>query len=794
MAWGLQINERMAGWVRFLPRAAGTPLEPLQEGYQYPFEITLHAFTSQLLRFPLALKFLGVASFPGLPVAPDLPESVTHPEISGSMMINPLKGVSYRGEFTLPHFGKIELEGAKKYQFFTLSWSRLRASLVTLPFELRQDGVLVGQGEISYLEPLWHFPFGLRLIPERWGHHPYRRLATRLASLGRVTTLQADRYSTLEERIDKIETHFSAAKTVTCWVTWCCWYLLTIYCLMRFHKSIARLDSEECELLARTMASSSLWYILTLPLMIPVGSTIFGSKAYRESKDQHIPLPPKNVEPERWMELCQTPSRQLGEQELEVDVVVVGSGAGGGAAAYELARRGLAVAIVEEGHYFKRMDMGGDRETMLAKLYRDGGQTFAYSNAPLWLPTGKCVGGTTTINCGTSIRTPQAVMDRWEKELALKVDLNPYFPEVEKMLDVKPVPLALQGGIAEVLAAGLKGRSLQMHALPRSETGCDGQGYCFLGCPINAKRSTDVSYIPEAMKNNAYLFTHYKVAELLREGNRVTGIRAWVENYEKLFPLTIRARAVVLAGGAFSTPFLLKKNGFDSAHLGHHLTIHPAISFGALFSRPVRPKMFVPQALGVFDLPNDHFVLEGYTFTSDTLVTALSHYGQRLQEAMDRLENMVTFSAILKDAQEGRLCFSTSQASPVYRFNDATVERMREATLLMLEIFFGAGALQTYSPIKGFELLKNSHALESLKRAKLSARQFTVSAHHPLGTCRMGSSAHNSVIDPMGKVWGCENLYVVDGSAIPGPLGVNPQVTIMANSTRIARQLGEQLK
>jgi cholesterol oxidase len=57
----------------------------------------------------------------------------------------------------------------------------------------------------------------------------------------------------------------------------------------------------------------------------------------------------------------------------------------------------------------------------------------------------------------------------------------------------------------------------------------------------------------------------------------------------------------------------------------------------------------------------------------------------------------------------------------------------------------------------------------------------------------MGNDASNGVVDSMGRVFKGSNgneiydgLYVVDGSIIPSPLGVNPSLTIAALSFRIA--------
>jgi cholesterol oxidase len=69
----------------------------------------------------------------------------------------------------------------------------------------------------------------------------------------------------------------------------------------------------------------------------------------------------------------------------------------------------------------------------------------------------------------------------------------------------------------------------------------------------------------------------------------------------------------------------------------------------------------------------------------------------------------------------------------------------------------------------------------------------TAISAHPLGGCPMGSDASNGVVDSMGRVFKgsignkiYDELYVVDGSIIPSPLGVNPSLTIAALSFRIA--------
>ena len=57
---------------------------------------------------------------------------------------------------------------------------------------------------------------------------------------------------------------------------------------------------------------------------------------------------------------------------------------------------------------------------------------------------------------------------------------------------------------------------------------------------------------------------------------------------------------------------------------------------------------------------------------------------------------------------------------------------------------------------------------------------------HTAGTCRMGTSAMNSVVDSYGKSWDISNLWIADNSVFPTSLAANPALTIMALSLRTA--------
>ena len=57
----------------------------------------------------------------------------------------------------------------------------------------------------------------------------------------------------------------------------------------------------------------------------------------------------------------------------------------------------------------------------------------------------------------------------------------------------------------------------------------------------------------------------------------------------------------------------------------------------------------------------------------------------------------------------------------------------------------------------------------------------------------MGMRPATSVVGPDHEAHDVDRLYVVDGSAVPSSLGVNPQVTIMALATRAAEKIAAAL-
>ena len=65
----------------------------------------------------------------------------------------------------------------------------------------------------------------------------------------------------------------------------------------------------------------------------------------------------------------------------------------------------------------------------------------------------------------------------------------------------------------------------------------------------------------------------------------------------------------------------------------------------------------------------------------------------------------------------------------------------------------------------------------------------TSTTAHILGGCGIGSGPDGGVIDSSGRVFGHDDLYVMDGSMIGANLGVNPSLTITALAEHVCSRI-----
>jgi choline dehydrogenase-like flavoprotein len=569
--------------------------------------------------------------------------------------------------------------------------------------------------------------------------------------------------------------------------------------LTRFGRTLTQLSTEDRErALVRWSESGSRherW--LLRAILTPLKSSHFDD----ESLVKHVGCrriePPVAPERARWA--AQVTDGRKVDQDLELtcEVVVIGTGAGGAAAAYELAKRGRAVLMLEGGHYPNRAEFSGRATEAYKRMYLGLGSTIAIGNVAAPILAGRGVGGSTTINSGTCYRAPERTLARWGDRYGLTMlsadRLAPYYERVESMLGVEEAAREHLGGSARVIARGADLLRLSHKPLRRNAPGCDGQGVCCFGCPTGAKRSTDVSYVPEALLRGAQLVTGARVEKVITSNGRARGVTARLSSGRTL---TVQAEAVVVAGGALLTPLLLSQSNLctRSGWLGKNLSIHPATKVMALFDEVIDMSRGIPQSYTIDEYAREGLMFEGASMPLDVTAVGLPWVGRRFMEVIERYPNVATFGLMIQDKSRGSVRAGPG-GTPIifYDLSPEDLARMQRGIEILSEVFLRAGAKRVMPMIAGCEEIADESDLAALRRMRVRAGDFEVSAFHPLGTCRMGTDPSRSCIGPDGEAHDVAGLFVADGSAIPSSLGVNPQMTIMAVALRTAEALDARL-
>jgi choline dehydrogenase-like flavoprotein len=470
----------------------------------------------------------------------------------------------------------------------------------------------------------------------------------------------------------------------------------------------------------------------------------------------------------------------VSERTIETDFCVVGAGGGGAVVAAELAEAGARVVLLEQGPGHDPDGFTARPPEMLAKLYRDAGQTTTIGSPPILLPLGRGIGGTTLVNSGTCFRTPEHVLARWRKEFGLELEgaaIETCFERVERSLSVGEVTPELAGENAAVARRGAERLGWSHGYLRRNARGCVGSGVCVFGCPTSAKQHTGITYVPRAMRAGAELIVGADVRELSIERSRVRGVVARLADGERL---EVRAGETILACGAIHTPLLLSRcSAADaSGQLGRNLSLHPATAAFALMEQEVNMARGVPQSFYVDEFAQEGVMFETVAGPPAYAAMALPLQGVEHTRAMARYPRLAQLGLMVSDSSRGSV--HALGRRPVIRYSlcEADLERVRRGLARIEQLLRAAGASEVYLP------LPRGVAPGTARRGDLRLMAF-----HPLGTARADARASRGVVNGELAVHGLQGLHVADGSVVPSSLGVNPQITIMALATRLAFHL-----
>jgi len=523
------------------------------------------------------------------------------------------------------------------------------------------------------------------------------------------------------------------------------------------------------------------------------------------------------------------------------DVIVVGSGYGGGVAASRLSRAGKRVAVLERGREFATGEFPGrfpdlrNEMQVTSKLIRTGSPSALYDvrvGEDMHVLVGCGLGGGSLVNAGVALRPDARVFadEVWPGQLRQDGTLDEGYARARAWLRPAHDPRAFEMTKAKALNDASKaalGReaiappvvvSFEANVNPAgiAQAACTRCGDCCGGCNVGAKNTVALTYLPDAARRGAEIFTHMTVRHVAKNsggGWTVHAKRNDVKGADA--DIVLEAPMVVVAAGTLgSTEILLRSREQGLAlsdRLGQRFSANgDIIAFGYGAKTPINavgvghPSKVEGLEVGASvsaqveirdadDLMNELCVQEGVLPSAlAPILPVLFVPNGRLLGALQSLisgvykgpfASLQTFFAVSHDSASGRfrldndrlaLSWPGAKDEPVYQRLDATLEALVGA----------AGGSYVKNPLAG-----------------------TVMGHqpataHPLGGCGMGPERDTGVVNHMGQVYDGAagagstavhaGLYVIDGSIIPRSLGVNPLLTITALAERALIHIGAE--
>ncbi len=487
------------------------------------------------------------------------------------------------------------------------------------------------------------------------------------------------------------------------------------------------------------------------------------------------------------------------------DAVVVGSGAGGGVAAWALARSGRSVLLVERGGF------PGPVRDHLRNPRVDGGLAYTFGGgtrvygAQAWrfTPEDFTMAGTYGVPDGSALADWPVGYD----------EMEPFYTRAEYEIGVcgsdagqpwrsrpypmPPFPPTGSGRRLSAAAARLGWSTvavpLAINSVPYDgRPACAGSRECVgFACRVDAKNGSHNTVLARAaVTGNLSVLLHSRVRRIVTSGGRVTGV-------ELAGGQRTRADDVVVAAGAVESARLLlcsvsdrEPAGLGNNHdqVGRYLQGHVYGGAIGIFDDVVADLVGPGPSISTHDFRHHNDGLVGGGMIADEFVptprmtyaylrragligphgaaAGMRHLARRMQRVVGPVQE-VTSSASRVTIDRS---VTDEHGVPVVRFSGGLHANDIAAQRLLSE--------------RAADWLRAAGAVTAIAYGP-PATDRPSHGQHQAGTCRMGTDPATSVTDARGRVWGHDNLRVVDGSLHVTNGGVNPVLTIFANAWRI---------
>jgi choline dehydrogenase-like flavoprotein len=474
------------------------------------------------------------------------------------------------------------------------------------------------------------------------------------------------------------------------------------------------------------------------------------------------------------------------------DAVIVGSGAGGSAAAYQLARAGLHVVLIEKGKVLPKDGSTLDFNRVVHRGEFKSREPWADNRGRTFMPEeyfnlgGKTKWyGAALLRYGVQEFSPEPAYACFGWPIAYD-DMVPHYLEAERLLGVRTI----EGEpdlrrIADRLVARTPAWSHQSMPMGLAadilQAPAEARHFDGFASVADLKGDAETAFLRRVQNmQNLSILTGRAVRELLGAPNDATRL----EGVKLEDGTELRGRVVILAAGALHSPRLLQRY-VDARNLAARLPC------AANIGRNLKYHLLTAM-IGISGTRMTDVIRKTRIF----LNTALPH--SSVQPLGFDGELMSTLIPRLVPRPVARLVGSHAYGFFLQTEDGAHGDnRVRAASADTNDLpCIDYDAARTPASSNEHRRLVRSFraALARTGMLAFSQRVGLAGTAHVSGTLSTGSDPKTSVVDAQGRVHGMSSLYVVDGSILPRSSRVNPSLTIYAWALRTAGLLVEPLK
>jgi cholesterol oxidase len=507
----------------------------------------------------------------------------------------------------------------------------------------------------------------------------------------------------------------------------------------------------------------------------------------------------------------------------DYDFIVVGSGFGGAVSACRLAEKGYSVGVMEMGKRWTAADFPKTTWRLRRWIWRPGLKLHGFYNMRpfrhVMILCGNAVGGGSITYANTMLVPPDSVWSEgsWKGLAEWTTEMPRHFAEARRMLGVTQnrilgdaddmlKKMADAQGVGETfyrtdVAVYFGGGSepdpyFGGDGPPRSP--CVGCGGCMVGCRFESKNTLDKNYLYFAEKRGATIHAETRVVDLRPldgGGYEITTERstAWFFKRRRTFT----ARAVVLSASALGTMDLLmrlKQRGrlpSVSDRLGHDVRTNSESILGVRFpGKRFDMSKGIAIGSGIHLDRFTHIEATRYSRGSDVLglIATMLVSGRGWRRIFKWIGS--AFRHPIRFARAGwpfgfarqtliLLVMQTIDATLRFRLARRWYRPWRRV------LSSDGKRIPTNIPQANAFAERAARELGGIAITSTTEILFDLPmTAHCIGGCVMGADASTGVIDARHRVFGYDDLYVVDGSAVGANLGVNPSLTITALAER----------